>query len=564
MLNTQVGGAGDADEYSWFLAWMPFALGHSLDPLVSHYVNAPGGVNLMWNTSVILPSFLMSPATVIFGAAFSYNVLLMSGPALTATFSYMAFRRWTSRVAALAGALVVGFSPYMLAQSAGHLAQVLIMSGPLFLIVLDRILVVQDGREWLDGLALGLLAWAQFLTSEEIFAMEVITAAGGVAVLLVISYRDWISNWLYAAKAFIVAGGSFAILSAPFLALQYLGPYKVQDVHPTNVYVSDLLNFIVPTNVTKFAPAAAVQISSQFTGNGSEDNAYIGVPLLLFILLALFLARRRPLTWVALSFSLGAAVLSMGETLHYDGRVTRHNLPYYYLSKLPAVHNLLPDRFASMTSIGVGLLVALGCEALRRHSWPVMVVGWSTTAVGLVALFPVTNFPAAASPLYTAFTTHLACPDRSAKGARAGPPVALMLPVSDEMDLRWQGETRFCFAMPSDTGMTGTNSGDIATLPVLLSVANQFMPMPARTTANRVAAAQEIQQLHISEIIVGPEWPASPVWTPHGQALAVVWVEWLLGQEPLQSKDPYISYIWKDLPPVSDIASGRVPVLPGT
>lgn len=62
-LGSQIGGAGDADEYSWFLSWMPFAVGHGLDPLVSHYVGFPTGVNLMWNTSVLLPSLPMAPTT---------------------------------------------------------------------------------------------------------------------------------------------------------------------------------------------------------------------------------------------------------------------------------------------------------------------------------------------------------------------------------------------------------------------------------------------------------------------------------------------------------------------
>ncbi len=77
---TQLGTPGDSDEYSWFLAWIPYSIGHGLDPLISHYVNFPNGVNLMWNTSVILPGFIMSPVTVIFNAAFSYNILITAAP----------------------------------------------------------------------------------------------------------------------------------------------------------------------------------------------------------------------------------------------------------------------------------------------------------------------------------------------------------------------------------------------------------------------------------------------------------------------------------------------------
>ncbi len=140
---TQLGTPGDSDEYSWFLAWIPYSIGHGLDPLISHYVNFPNGVNLMWNTSVILPGFIMSPVTVIFDAAFSYNILITAAPALGATFAYVAFRRWASPLPSLAGGLVYGFSPYMVSQSVGHLAQTLMMSAPLMLILLDRLIVVQ-------------------------------------------------------------------------------------------------------------------------------------------------------------------------------------------------------------------------------------------------------------------------------------------------------------------------------------------------------------------------------------------------------------------------------------
>src|ERR1019366_9372215 len=128
--------------------------------------------------------------TVVFGAAFSYNVLVTTAPALCATFAYMAFRRWTDRLPALGGALVFGFSPYIVSQSVGHLAQTLIMSAPLILVLLDRLLVVQSGRAWLGGLLLGLLAWAQLLTGEEVLAMEAVTAGIGVAVLAALGRRQ--------------------------------------------------------------------------------------------------------------------------------------------------------------------------------------------------------------------------------------------------------------------------------------------------------------------------------------------------------------------------------------
>ncbi len=396
--STLIGGAGDADEYTWFFAWVPFAISHGLDPLVSNYVNYPGGVNLMWNTSVLLPSFLMAPITAIFGAAFSYNALVTLAPVLNATFGYMAFRRWTGWLPALFGALVFGFSPYIVTQSVGHLAQILLVSAPLMLIVLDRLVVVQSKKPWVDGLLLGLLAWAQLLTGEEVLAMEAATGAIAIVALYAISRRDARSHFDYAIRGGLTAAGVFAALSAPFLAVQYFGPYKVQDVHPRNVYVSDLLNFFVPTHITQFAPAAALRVSSHFTGNGSEQGAYIGIPLVAFNILTLVLARHRTITWVALALSASAALLSIGPTLHVAGHVSHVYLPEYVLKKVPIFHNLLPDRFASMMTLGVGLLVALGLDELKRLREPAMVSSWALAGVGLVAIIPTFHFAASASP----------------------------------------------------------------------------------------------------------------------------------------------------------------------
>jgi hypothetical protein len=562
---SQVGVLGDADEYSWFLSWVPYAIGHALNPLSTTFVNFPQGINLMWNTSVLLPSFLMSPVTVIFGAAFSYNILATAAPALSTTFAFAAFRRWTGRLPALAGALVFGFSPYMVAQSVGHLAQTLVMTAPLFLVVLDRLLVVQASKPWLDGLLLGALAWVQLLTGEEVLAMEVAVTVIALMVLCVINGRAIFPHVRYAVKGLVVGGVSFFALALPFLAYQYFGPDKVQDVHPPNVYVTDLLNFYIPTNITHFATPAAVRITNQFTGNGSEQGAYIGIPLLLFIAVTLVIARRRRVTWVAFSVAAAAAVLSLGPTLHIHGHVTSFELPDIWLQDLPIFHNLLPDRFASVMWLGVGLLVALGLDELKRLSLPYTLSGWAVAAVGLVALFPITNFPAATSPLYSAFDTGFACPRVTSGPPSAPRPPALVLPTINEMALRWQGEAKFCYVMPSATGMTGTNPFDIGHLRLMLTVGQPGQPLPTLTPAVRAEAAEDIKALDIQEIIVSPEYPFSgiPAFTQNDQAQLVAWLEGLLGQVPDESHDPYVTYVWKNLPPQSDIASGHVASVKG-
>ncbi len=75
----------------------------------------------------------------------------------------------------------------MVSQSVGHLAQTLMISAPLFLIVFDRLLVVQLSKPRVDGLLLGALAWAQLLTGEEVLAMEAVVAVVAFAVIFAIT-----------------------------------------------------------------------------------------------------------------------------------------------------------------------------------------------------------------------------------------------------------------------------------------------------------------------------------------------------------------------------------------
>ncbi|HTW06338.1 MAG TPA: hypothetical protein VME46_02445 [Acidimicrobiales bacterium] len=562
LFNSQIGGAGDADEYSWFLSWVPFSLGHGLNPLVSTYVNYPGGVNLMWNTSVLLPCLVMSPVTLIFGAAFSYNILATLAPVLSSGFAHMAFRRWTNRLPSLIGALVYGFSPYVVGQSVGHLAQTLVMSAPLFLILADRTLVVQSGAPLWEGLLLGVLAWAQLLIGEEVLAMEVTCGVVTIGALCLVNWDRLALHFAYARKALAAAGGSFAVLSAPFLVFQYLGPYRVEDVHPPNAYVTDLFNFFVPTNLTQLAPAAALRVSAHFTGNGGEQDAYIGIPLVIFLFLALVLARRRPITWAALVLGLSGAILSMGPTLHVLGHVTHLDLPDDFLAKLPVLHNLLPSRFASVTTLGEGLLVALGTDELKRLKLRWSAGSLALLGAGLAAVFPTVHFPVATSPVLNEFTSGLSCPLAASQHPPGRPPVALVVPAINELDLRWQAESRFCFVMPTATGLTGTNAGDVTRTGALLALSDPALAMPLETPAARAEAAQEISDLDIREVVVAPQSPAVPSWGRPQQAQAVAWVEWLLGQAPEQGTGPYPDFVWKDLPPVGEIASGRAGTVP--
>jgi len=316
------------------------------------------------------------------------------------------------------------------------------------------------------------------------------------------------------------------------------------------------MNFFVPTNITKFAPKSALAVAAHFSGNGSEQGAYVGIPFLLIMLLALFFAYRRGVTWVGLTGFLAAGVLSLGPTLHVAGHDTRFRLPMDLLAKIGPFKNVLPDRFASVMTLFAGLLIALGLEELRHFRPPLMAAGWALGALGVVAALPITSFPNSLDPLFSAYTAGITCPPASNNPDH--PPVALLMPADNELDLRWQPEANYCFVMPSDTGMTGTNPGDVGQQNVMLTAGTVGSPLPPITPAVREEAAAFLQDLDVQAIVITPETPASPGWSPTQQAQLVAWVVELTGQQPVQSCDAYRSYVWDHLPPADDIASGEV------
>jgi hypothetical protein len=41
-----IGSCCDPEQTIWFLSWVPYAVGHGINPFISHQINYPSGVNL--------------------------------------------------------------------------------------------------------------------------------------------------------------------------------------------------------------------------------------------------------------------------------------------------------------------------------------------------------------------------------------------------------------------------------------------------------------------------------------------------------------------------------------
>ncbi|MGH9182014.1 MAG: hypothetical protein ACRDY5_09910, partial [Acidimicrobiales bacterium] len=282
-----IGDGGDPPLFMWFLRWVPYALSHGVNPLVTSHLNLPDGVNLMWNTPVPLAGLLAAPLTVAMGPILAYNVLVTLAVALSAWCAYLMLRRYVaSPWAAGLGGLLYGFSPYVLAHARAHLNLTAALVPPLMLLLLDDVLVRQRRPPLVDGLLLGLLAAGQLLLSEELLASEMLVALLGLAVLVALNGRRSLepARVAHACRALAVAlAVSLAIVAWP-LHVQFFGPQRVRGgtLWRSGVFVSDLLAFVVPSGNQALSSAWTRSVTEQFSSACcvAEKNAYLGVPLL--------------------------------------------------------------------------------------------------------------------------------------------------------------------------------------------------------------------------------------------------------------------------------------------
>ena len=117
--------------------------GH-LPALVPTALNWPHGVNMMWNTSLLLPGIVLAPVTLLSGPVTSLVVLLAAGFFLAAVNMYVVLRRWGASIsAAFIGGALYGFSPAIRMAAIDHYH---IQFAALPLLMIDALLRLVTGR----------------------------------------------------------------------------------------------------------------------------------------------------------------------------------------------------------------------------------------------------------------------------------------------------------------------------------------------------------------------------------------------------------------------------------
>ncbi|MCL6538959.1 MAG: hypothetical protein K6T28_10340, partial [Acidothermus sp.] len=343
----------------------------------------PDGVNLMWNTSVLLPALLLSPITLLFGPTVAYNVAQVLLLPVTSLTAYVTLRRWASPFASAAGSLLFACSPFFFRQLQDHLHMAILVFIPLFVLAVDEVFVRQRRRWWVAGLFLGLVSLAQLFSAEEFLAFDFLLAGGALAVLALRHPRRAVCSAMYWMRAVLVAVAVFAAGAAYPLWVQFHGPQQVEGtIHATNVYVNDVANLVVPVGQW-LALGSDQGMSQRWTGNPGEWNGYLGIPLLVALAVAVVVGWRRPVVKFAAVAFLVVEVLALGPTLHVNGHVTSIWLPWQWVAHLPLLHNALPNRLLVYADLCAAILIA----ALLDRLGAVLASAWrSAKAAGLRAV----------------------------------------------------------------------------------------------------------------------------------------------------------------------------------
>ncbi len=506
-----IGSPKDPQLFIWYLGWIPHQLSHGLNPLFTDYLAYPPGVNLMWNTSMIFPAIVLWPVTALLGPVVAYNLLITAGIALSAWCGFLAARRFVDRdLPCFLAGLVYGFSPGMIAQALGHPHVVVALFPPLALLLGHEILVRRYLNPVLAGALAGVAATLQLLTGEELLAVTLVIAACGVA-LLALMHRDQVRASLpYVAKAAGAAIVVFALLAAYPLGFQFFGPQRVSgSVQGPDKYVSDLLAFFLPSNLI------------HFTGNVTENDAYVGLPLLALFAAGLVLGWRVPrIRWIGLT-ALVVAALSLGPHLHVNGNVTPVWLPWALVARLPLMESALPARLMDIGLLGIGIVAAYACGRALNASKP-----WQVATVVLllagVSIAPSIPYPSVAATAPAFFK-----PGGGVEKIPSGS-VVLITPFSSKQStagMYWQAVAGYRFRMPE--GDAFTPGPYLGPHPSFLESALDRLDAGGTVTvtpAVRSMALAGIKTFGVTTIVAGP----SP-----GQSPIVDFLTQIEGQEPV-------------------------------
>ncbi|MFF0465988.1 hypothetical protein ACFYPX_00905 [Micromonospora zamorensis] len=360
----------DHSWFEWLFAHGAYSVRHLENPLFTAQQNAPNGVNMMANTSLLGVTLPLAPLTMLLGPQVMYALYLGAALAATAGTGYWMLSRHLvrSRAAAFVGGAFLGFAPGIIHHANGQ--PNFVSNFVLPLIVVRVLRLGEPGRWRRNGLVLGALVTYQIFINEE---MLLLTALACLVVVLAYAVQRPAATRA-AAGTFLaglgVAGGLALVLAAYPIWFQFNGPQSYRGLQGGvfHNWGEDLVAFVTFARDT-WAGDPAVEKTIGLT----EQNTWFGWPLVLLSVVALVLLVRRSLpARIAAVLIVVFTVASIGPLVRFNGVETGVRGPWSYVpDDLPLVEMMMPTRLTLVVAAAVGVLLALTWDAAHRQGRPV-------------------------------------------------------------------------------------------------------------------------------------------------------------------------------------------------
>jgi len=393
----------DVELNIWFMRYAATAVAHGhLPALITTAVNYPHGINVMWNTSLLLPGVVLAPVTLLGGPTVSLAILQVVGFAGSATTLYLVLRRWGASIAAaIVGGAVYGFSPAIMVAAEDHYHLQFAVLPPL---IADASLRLATGRGRLvrTGIWLGLLVAAQAFIAEELLVDTALVCLLLLAVLVLSRPAQLPARLPAAAAGFGVAVVVTLVICGHALLVQFQGPLTESGspwhVGRYGVQPADLVT----------APDAVVLHGSygRFLARTHqwpvETFAYLGWPILVAVTAAVVTCWRDLRIRIAGLAFLAFEWLGVGNhRVMIDGlRYPVTLMPWHWLTRVHLLHQVLPNRFPILADGLAGVVLACAFDRVRaaipagaRWRTPL------TAAAAAAVLVPVIPRPVPAGPV---------------------------------------------------------------------------------------------------------------------------------------------------------------------
>ncbi|MER7270855.1 hypothetical protein ABT344_21445 [Micromonospora carbonacea] len=508
----------DHSWFEWLFAHGAYSVQHLENPLFSTRQNAPDGVNMMANTSLLGATLPLAPVTLLLGPQVTYALYLGGALAATAATAYWMLSRHLvrSRAAAFLGGAFLGFAPGIVHHANG---QPNFVSNYLLPLIVARVLLLgAAGRSWRrDGVVLGLLVAYQIFINEE---MLLLTALACLVVVLAYAAQRPRAAWAR-TRGFGSAlglGGVLALLLTAYpIWFQFNGPQSYRGLQGGvfHNWGEDLVAFVTFARDT-VAGDEAVEKTIGLT----EQNTWFGWPLVLVGLVALTLLVRRSLAArIVAVLVVVFTVASIGPVVRFDGAETTIDGPWAYIpDDLPLVEMMMPTRLALVVAAAVGVLLALAWDALARTAptgagaagragrW-LRPVGYAALALAVLPLVP-RPLPAERIDPPPHFITSGGWRPYVPAG-RTLVPVPIPSNVHGLPTLRWSALTGHEFPIPGGyfigpnpdgEGVFGAPNRPTSTL---IYATMDSGTLPPLTEENRRQAAEDLRYWKASVVVLG-------------------------------------------------------------